>query len=87
MKKTKNHLNKNINSNKTKLNYYLKKNKLSYIKEFDGIKEKYDLKGQIRSNSNIMCEMVFTYDQKFFDEIGYEESKRHFTESCNFICN
>lgn len=86
-RKTKNHSNKNIDSSKTELNYYLKKNELSYIKEFDKIKEKYDLKGQIRSNSNIMCEMVFTSDQKFFDEIGYEESKRYFTESYNFICN
>ena len=85
-RKTKNHSNKNIDSSKTKLNYYLKKNELSYIKEFDRIKEKYDLKGQIRSNSNIMCEMVFTSDQKFFDEIGYEESKRYFKESYDFVC-
>ena len=86
-RKTKNHSNKNIDSSRTELNYYLKKNELSYIKEFDRIKKKYNLKGQIRSNSNIICEMVFTSDQKFFDEIGYEESKRYFTESYNFICN
>lgn len=85
-RKTKNHSNKNIDSSKTDLNYYLKKIELSYIKEFDRIKEKYDLKGQIRSNSNIMCEMVFTSDQIFFDEIGYEESKRYFKESYDFIC-
>mgnify|MGYP001027323616 FL=1 len=85
-RKTKNHINKNIDSSKTELNYYLKKNELSYIKEFDRIKEKYDLKGQIRSNSNIMCEMVFTSDQKFFAKIGYEESKRYFEESYKFIC-
>lgn len=85
-RKTKNHSNKNIDSSKTELNYYLKKNELSYIKEFDKIKEKYDLKGQIRSNSNIMCEMVFTSDQKFFDKIGYEESKRYFEEGYKFIC-
>ena len=85
-RKTKNHSNKNIDSSKTELNYYLKKNELNYIKEFDRIKEKYDLKGQIRSNSNIMCEMVFTSDQKFFAEIGYEESKRYFKESYDFIC-
>lgn len=85
-RKTKNHSNKNIDSSKTELNYYLKKNELSYIKEFDKIKEKYDLKGQIRSNSNIMCEMVFTSDQKFFDKISYEESKRYFEESYKFIC-
>ena len=85
-RKTRNHSNKNIDSTKTELNYYLKQNELSYIKEFDKIKEKYDLKGQIRSNSNIMCEMVFTSDQKFFDKIGYEESKRYFEESYKFIC-
>lgn len=85
-RKTKNHSNKNIDSSKTELNYYLRKNELSYIKEFDRIKEKYDLKGQIRSNSNILCEMVFTSDQKFFDEIGYKESQRYFKESYNFIC-
>ena len=85
-RKTRNHSNKNIDRTKTELNYYLKKNELSYIKEFDKIKEKYDLKGQIRSNSNIMCEIVFTSDQKFFDKIGYEESKRYFEESYKFIC-
>lgn len=86
-RKTKNYSNKNIDKIKTELNYYLKKNELSYIKEFDKMKEEYDLKGQIRSNSNIICEMVFTSDQKFFDEIGYEESKRYFNESYKFICN
>ena len=85
-RKAKNHSNKNIDSSKTELNYYIKKNKLSYIKEFDRIKERNNLKGQIRSNSIIMCEMVFTSDQKFFDEIGYNESKRYFKESYNFIC-
>ena len=86
-RKAKNHSNKNIDSSKTELNYYIKKNELSYIKEFDRIKEKYNLKGQIRSNSIIMCEMIFTSDQQFFDEIGYQESKRYFQESYNFICN
>lgn len=46
-RKTKNHSNKNIDSSKTELNYYLKKNGLSYIKEFDRIKEKYDLIKQL----------------------------------------
>lgn len=86
-RKAKNHSNKNIDSSKTELNYYIKKNELSYIKEFDRIKEKYNLKGQIKSNSIIMCEMIFTSDQQFFDEIGYQESKRYFQESYKFICN
>ena len=61
-RKAKNHSNQNIDSSKTELNYYIKKNELSYIKEFDRIKENYNLKGQIRSNSIIMCEMIFTSD-------------------------
>lgn len=86
-RKTKNHSNKNIDTSKTYLNYYIKKNELSYIKEFDKIKEKYNLKGQIKVTSNIICEMIFTSDQTFFNEIGYEETKRYFIESYNFICN
>ncbi len=86
-RKTRNHSNKNIDSSKTELNYYLKKNELSYIKEFDKIKEKYDLKGQIRSNSIIMCEMIFTSDKEFFDTIGMDETKRYFEESYKFIFN
>ena len=86
-RKTKNHSNKNIDSSKTELNYYLKKNELSYIKEFDKTKEKYVLKGQIRSNSIIICEMIFTSDADFFNKIGQQETKRYFNESYKFICN
>lgn len=86
-RKTKNHSNKNIDTSKTDLNYYIKKSKLSYIKEFDKIKEEYNLKGQIKVTSNIICEMIFTSDQNFFNEIGYEETRRYFVESYNFISN
>ncbi len=86
-RKTKNHANKNIDSTKTYLNYYIKENELSYVKEFDRIKEQYDLKGQIKVTSNILCEMVFTSDNEFFDEIGLEETKRYFEESYKFACN
>ena len=86
-KKSKNHSNKEIDIERTKLNYYLKKNVLNYVKEFDRLREKYNLKGQIRENSIIMCEMIFTSDSKFFDKIGTEETKRYFEESYNFICN
>ena len=86
-RKTKNHSNKNIDTSKTYLNYYIKKNELSCIKEFDKIKEKYNLKGQIKVTNNIICEMIFTSDQTFFNEICYEETKRYFIERYNFICN
>ena len=69
------------------MNYYFKRNELSYTKEFDKMKEKYDLQGQIRSNSIIMCEMMITSDNEFFNKIGLEETIRYFKESYNFVCN
>ena len=86
-RRAKNHSNKEIDVSKTYMNYYLKKNELNYVKEFDRLKEKYDYKGQIRSNSIILCEMIFTSDDAFFREIGFEETKRYFEESYKFICN
>lgn len=86
-RRTRGHTNKDIDSEKTHLNYYLKKNELSYIKEFDRLKKENDLQGHIRSNSIIMCEMIFTSDKDFFDTIGMEETKRYFEESYKFICN
>ena len=77
-RKTKNHSNKEIDISKSHLNYYFKKNELSYTKEFDKLKEKNNLKGMIRSNSIIMCEMVFTSDKEFFDKIGEKETRRYF---------
>jgi len=86
-RKAKKHSNKEIDISKSHLNYYLKKNELNYIKEFDKTKEKYNLQGQIRSNSIIICEMIFTSDLEFFNKIGEEETKRYFEESYKFICN
>ena len=86
-RRTRGHTNKDIDSEKTHLNYYLKKNELSYIKEFDRLKKENDLQGHIRSNSIIMCEMIFTSDKEFFDKIGEKETKRYFEESYNFICS
>ena len=86
-RKAKNHSNKEIDIERTHLNYYLKKNELNYVKEFDRLKEENNLKGQIRSNSIIMCEMIFTSNEAFFYKIGIEETKRYFKESYQFICN
>jgi hypothetical protein len=86
-RKTRGHTNKNINPERTHLNYYFKKNELSYIKEFDKLRKEKDLKGHIKSNSIIMCEMLFTSDKEFFDNIGKKETKRYFEESYKFVCN
>ena len=69
------------------MNFHCKKNEQTYIKKFDRIKKEYDLKGHIRSNSIILCEMMITSDNEFFDKIGLEETKRYFRESYKFVCN
>lgn len=86
-RKTRGHTNKDIDPERTHLNYYFKKNELSYIKEFDKLRKEKDFKGHIKSNSIIMCEILFTSDKEFFDNIGEEETKRYFEESYEFVCN
>ena len=86
-RRSKGHTNKDIDNGRTHLNFYCKKNEQTYIKEFDRIKKEYDLKGHIRSNSIILCEMTITSDNEFFDKIGLEETKRYFRESYEFVCN
>lgn len=86
-RKAKNHTNKDIDPTKTHLNYYIKKNKLTYTKEFDKYLKENNLQCHLRSNSIIMCQMIFTSDQSFFDKIGEEETKRYFDECYKFICN
>lgn len=86
-RRSKGHSNKDIDPTRTHLNFYCKKNELTYIKEFDKMKKEYNLQGHIRSNSIIMCEMMITSDNEFFDKIGIEETKRYFKESYKFVCN
>ena len=86
-RKAKNHTNKDIDPTRTHLNYYIKKNELTYTKEFDKYLKNNNVQGHLRSNSIIMCQMVFTSDQTFFDKIGEKETKRYFDECYKFICN
>ena len=86
-RKAKNHSNKDINPERTYLNYYIKKNEYTYTKEFDKYLKENKIEGHLRSNSIVMCQMVFTSDQAFFDRIGEQETKRYFDECYKFICN
>ena len=86
-RKAKNHTNKDIDPTRTHLNYYIKKNELTYTKEFDKYMKENNLQGHLRSNSIIMCQMIFTSEQAFFDKIGAKETKRYFDECYKFICN
>ena len=85
-RKNQNYSNKNIDKEKSYLNYALKSSKYSYEKEFDRIRKEYDLKGQIKTVSNIACEYIITSDKQFFEEIGQEETKRYFETAYNFVC-
>lgn len=72
---------------RTHFNYYIKKNNYTYTKEFDKLRKEQNLAGHLRENSIIMCQMIFTSDQEFFDRIGEQETKRYFNECYKFICN
>ena len=84
-RRNKNYSNDNIDKEKSYLNYSLKSPKYRYDKEFDMMKEKYDLKGQIKTVSNIACEYIITSDKQFFEEIGEEETKRYFETAYKFV--
>lgn len=82
-----NYSNANINKERTYLNYHIKQSQNSYEKDFERIRIEYDLKGQIKEVSNIICECIVTSDNTFFKEIGEEETKRYFKTAYEFVKN
>lgn len=84
-RKNYNYSNRNIDKEKTYLNYAIKESMYSYEKEFDRLKEKYDLKGQIKTVSNIAFEYIITSDKELFEEIGKGETKRYFETAYKFV--
>ena len=85
-RKNKHYSNKDIDKTKSYLNYSLKEPEFNYVKEFDKIIKEYDLKGQIKTVSNIACEYMITSDNDFFKRIGEEETKRYFVTAYKFVC-
>ena len=75
-RKNTNYSNKDISKNSNIKNYSLKVPSSTYEKLFNSIKEKYNLKGQIKSVSNVACEYIITSDKDFFDSIGIEKTKK-----------
>ena len=84
-RRNRNYSNNNIDKEKSYLNYSLKEPQYGYEKEFDRIREKYNLKGQIKVVSNIACEYIITSDKEFFKTIGEEETKRYFETAYKFV--
>ena len=85
-RRNKNYSNKNIKPELSHLNYSLKDCTYIYEKEFDLMRERYNLKGQVKSVSNIICEYMITSDQKYFESIGEEETRRYFETAYKFVC-
>ncbi len=84
-RRNKNYSNENIDKEKSYLNYSIKSPQYSYEKEFDRIRKEYNLKGQIKTVSNIACEYIITSDHDFFERIGEEETKRFFETAYQFV--
>ena len=84
-RKNYNYSNKNIDKEKTYLNYAIKKPMYSYEKEFERLRKENDLKGQIKTVSNIACEYIITSDKEFFEQIGEKETKRYFETAYEFV--
>ncbi len=85
-RKNENYSNKNIDKERSHLNYSLKDPKYSYEKEFERIRKEYNLKGQIKTVSNIACEYIITSDNEFFNRIGEKETRRFFETAYKFVC-
>ncbi len=86
-RKNTNYSNKDIKREKSYKNYSIKNINTSYQKAFNNIKDKHKLKGQIKIVSNVMCELLFTSDNEFFERIGENETKRYFECAYKFIAN
>ena len=84
-RKNQNYSNENIDKEKSYLNYSIKAPQFSYEKEFERIRKLYDLKGQIKTVSNIACEYIITSDKDFFEKIGEIETKRYFETAFKFV--
>lgn len=86
-RENKNYSNKDIDFNKTNLNYDLHNNhNIVYIDEINKkIKERYTGTKAIRKDAVLNVECLITSDSEFFKTIGPDETKRFFKESYKFI--
>lgn len=86
-RKNTNYSNKDINKQNSRYNYSIKAPYSTYEKMFKDLKKQYKLKGQIKTVSNVMCELIITSDKEFFEYIGEDETKRYFQTAYRFVSN
>ena len=67
-RKNTNYSNKEINKEKTKDNYWLKKPENPYVKEFFLIREKYNLSGMLRKNSKAYSKLKEVFFECFVED-------------------
>lgn len=89
-RRNKNYSNKDIDLSRSSENFHLKKIEAStYQQEFERIRQKHNLKGNLRltgeKQSNVMCEFVITSDKEFFERLGTERTKRFFADAYKFV--
>ena len=85
-RKNTNYTNKDIDRNKSKVNYSIKKCNTPYEKRLKEIIKEKDLKGKIKNISNVACEYIITASPDFFEELSQEETKRYFETAYKFVC-
>lgn len=86
-RENKNYSNKEIDSNKTRLNYDLHNDKnINYIEKINKkINERYKSKRSVRKDAVLNIECLITSDSDFFNRIGTNETKRYFQEAYEFV--
>lgn len=89
-RRNKNYSNKDIDLSRSSENYHLKSIQAeTYQKEFERIRQKHNLKGNLRlsgeKQSNVMCEFVITSDKEFFERLGNERTRKFFEDAYNFV--
>ncbi len=89
-RRNKNYSNKDIDLSRSSENFHLKKiEAATYQQEFERIRQKHNLKGNLRltgeKQSNVMCEFVITSDKEFFDRLGAERTMQFFADAYNFV--
>lgn len=89
-RRNKNYSNKDIDLSRSHLNYHLKQIQAdSYLKEFERIRIRQELKGTLRlhgeKQSTILCEFIITSDNEFFHRLGADKTKRFFEDAYDFV--